>query len=973
MLWWVISENEQAPLAEGPERVVRFAVAQSSDAVRLGVELQSPMFLDAPPDVLARSTPVDCQIEPIGGSGTQFRYVLVVDPPANPTQDDQVIIDLAGPEDSAVPPCRVVLRRSTCRIASALLGEEGEQGGGLDPETIAALRWHGWGRYAAVVGLKRFLTGRGGGKVLVVRPRLRAPDASASTLESSGPPEVLADAWGSALLVKTGKTEHVRKEWDRGRAFLADRLHPFLARSEAYLAIRTPMTGETPSEPPARAALICSFLGGDLLHPEPLDELLRGVTDLARCRKLLDQVFAILAPWQAPAEAHPLGRWRRVYRGNENDWLLFGKFDLTRETTTGKPYGRDAFSAGLRWDTSFIKGKHLADHLMGKNRDGLLYRLREIEVRYALTHGDLNPRNILCDGDDVWLIDFAQAGVAPVLADYARLEANLRLWCLPLRPAGDNVEDAARAFECRLLDHFLGSEGGLAPTVEQAARLGAEPGDLLRIAHAIAHIRRRAAAHCLSVYPDRRDYLAVLYLTVLSVLQYAGGRNDPPENHRVLVSLAWVLEEALNRLLGRTPFDRKRTTLNPINLLSAGWLLSPGAPRRVVYFLDRDDGRRALEPLAATRGVLQSQRHHLDVFEHTLLVLAYVEALLGDPLAGFLDPAALDVKVADSLAEQGIALLPIPAPSAHPAPTDVSGLKDFLEPIKECLANALKDEPSRLVLKWAALLHDVGKPGTRCLNTEAKPYKVQFLGHELYGLELLARHLEHLFPDERVRRRLEWLIEHHHRHHQLGDGYKHEPTEALDAAPGHSPAKPSQRLRSLLDGLNRMDVTNAEFKRLCKFFEETPESLAEFPLLILFGFADTLACRGPESLTSVADVARVDLALLAAWISAPWLRARERENQKEQDDHHELFHNLCHQLRVESGRSAEDWKPIWQAAMSELRPWFRREQAAGHMPVQAGRIPPELEQKARELLKQGPRLSSKRKATRAAESDPTSP
>jgi hypothetical protein len=956
MLWWVISDDEQAPWAEGPEGVVRFAAAQSGDAVRLGLELQSSTPLDAPPEVSARATPVGCRVEPPAGGGTRFRYVLVVDPPENPEQDDQVIIDLAGPEGSAVPTCRVVLRRSTCRIESALLGQD-QDGDGLDPETVAALRWHGWGRYAAVAGLKRFLTGLGGSDVRVVRPRLRAPDAPASTLESSGPPEVLANAWGSALLVKTGVAAWVREEWDRGRTFLADRLHPFLARSEAFLAIRTPMAGEAGSEPPARATLISSFLGGDLIHPEPLDEVLRGATDLARGRTLLDRVFAILAPWQAPAETHPLGRWRRVYRGNENDWLLFGTFDLTRETSTEKPYGRDEFAAGLRWDTSFIKGKHLAEHLMGKKRDGLLYRLRQIEVRYALTHGDLHPRNILCDGDHVWLIDFAQAGVGPVLADYARLEANLRLWCLPLRPAGENIEDAARAFETRLLDHFLGSEGGLAPTAALAARLGAEPDDLLRIAHAIAQVRRCAAAHCLPVYPDRRDYLAVLYLTVLSLLQYAGRRRDPPENYRVLVSLAWVLEEILNRLLDRTPFDRKRTTLDPMYLLSADWLLPPGAPRRVVYFLDRDDGRRALEPLAATRGVLQSQRHHLDVFEHTLLVLAYVEALLDDPLAGLLDPARLDDRVARALAKQGIPLLPIPAPSADPAPTDVSGLEGFLEPIRECLADAVKDEPSRLVLKWAALLHDVGKPGTRCLNTEAEPFKVQFLGHELYGLELLGEFLAHLFPDERVRRRLEWLIEHHHRHHQLGDGYKPEPAE---------------RLKSLVNGLNTLDVANEELRGLARLC--APESagyLPEFPLLILFGFADTLACRGPESQTSVSAVARIDLALLASWIAAPRLRAREREVEQKQKDSDQSFRVLCDQLRVESGRTPEEWKPIWQAVMSELRPWFGREQRARREQGQSGPFLPDLEQKARELLKQGPRPRSKRPATRAEEPDPT--
>ena len=46
MLWWVISDDEQGPQAEGPEGFVRFAVAQGGDAVRLGLELQSSTPLE---------------------------------------------------------------------------------------------------------------------------------------------------------------------------------------------------------------------------------------------------------------------------------------------------------------------------------------------------------------------------------------------------------------------------------------------------------------------------------------------------------------------------------------------------------------------------------------------------------------------------------------------------------------------------------------------------------------------------------------------------------------------------------------------------------------------------------------------------------------------------------------------------------------------------------------------------------------
>ena len=38
-------------------------------------------------------------------------------------------------------------------------------------------------------------------------------------------------------------------------------------------------------------------------------------------------------------------------------------------------------------------------------------------------------------------------------------------------------------------------------------------------------------------------------------------------------------------------------------------------------------------------------------------------------------------------------------------------------------------------LKWSALLHDVGKPGTRAVKKTKDGLKVVFQGHEVYGLQ----------------------------------------------------------------------------------------------------------------------------------------------------------------------------------------------------------------------------------------------
>ena len=518
----------------------------------------------------------------------------------------------------------------------------------MQEQTLAALRWRAWRRYSQLVGLKRFSSGLSGSDVLVFRPCLRQPDAGDS-LGSSAPLSFLNDSWGSWLLVKTGKTADIHQEWNRFDILLRDRLTPFLARLEVWLPTLPP-GGDDP-EP--RSTLIASFLGGDLVRAEPLEQFLRSCADVKRCCQVLDRVFAVLEPWYATGVPAPLHRWPRVFRPvdqqefpdqfnaitDARQWLLFNKFDFSlkhsadrqHERGPDNPDGREEFTAGLRWDTSFIKGEHLHHYLLGQ-RDGLLYRLMKIKARFSLAHGDLNPRNVLCDEDNVWLIDFEHTGVAPSLGDLARLEVNLRLWCLSLEPRRENVEEAATGLELHLLDHFHGSEGGLEPVRRYAAGLGADPDELLKIAHCIAHVRRRAAALCVHDYADRRDYLTVLYLTILSLLPYADKEDARPANFRMLLSLAWVLEDTLAAILGIAPFDRRKGPLQPVHLLHAEWLRPEKAPQRVQYLMDSPDGALALAPLAATRGVTQNPAHHLDVFDHTLLVLAYVEGIRHDPV-----------------------------------------------------------------------------------------------------------------------------------------------------------------------------------------------------------------------------------------------------------------------------------------------------------------------------------------------------
>jgi len=123
---------------------------------------------------------------------------------------------------------------------------------------------------------------------------------------------------------------------------------------------------------------------------------------------------------------------------------------------------------------------------------------------------------------------------------------------------------------------------------------------------------------------------------------------------------------------------------------------------RLLAVPDPADGIRMLErsgvlavvlpEVAALRGVEQSGYHHLDVYEHTLQVL-------------------------DAVADIG----------AHPA----HYLPEHAALIDERLVRVVGDDlPSWLVLRLAALFHDVAKPQTRSVAADGR---IGFMGHDAEG------------------------------------------------------------------------------------------------------------------------------------------------------------------------------------------------------------------------------------------------
>jgi poly(A) polymerase len=125
--------------------------------------------------------------------------------------------------------------------------------------------------------------------------------------------------------------------------------------------------------------------------------------------------------------------------------------------------------------------------------------------------------------------------------------------------------------------------------------------------------------------------------------------------------------------------------------------------------------------LAALHGVEQSQFHHLDVHGHTLEVLRELIGL-----------------------ERGL--------------ERVFG-EDVVQRVAAVLEEPLADELTRgQALRFAALLHDIGKPATRDVRPDGR---VTFIGHDSVGEELVTGVCRRLRTSERLREFVGKITRHH--------------------------------------------------------------------------------------------------------------------------------------------------------------------------------------------------------------------
>jgi len=156
-------------------------------------------------------------------------------------------------------------------------------------------------------------------------------------------------------------------------------------------------------------------------------------------------------------------------------------------------------------------------------------------------------------------------------------------------------------------------------------------------------------------------------------------------------------------------------------------LATPAAVRGVEMLGELGAAAIVLPEIEALRGVEQSRFHHLDVYGHTLEVLAETVALS--------------------------------SPGAAEASWPGRPFGGHGEAVAALLAEPLADELTRgEALRWAALLHDAAKPLTRAVRPDGR---VTFIGHDVRGAALAREVLGRLRASERLRAHVAALVAHH--------------------------------------------------------------------------------------------------------------------------------------------------------------------------------------------------------------------
>lgn len=172
--------------------------------------------------------------------------------------------------------------------------------------------------------------------------------------------------------------------------------------------------------------------------------------------------------------------------------------------------------------------------------------------------------------------------------------------------------------------------------------------------------------------------------------------------HRLAATLGYTLDGPTAAAIARNRRGIARSAAERIAAELDAIMASPRAHAAIQDMAASGLLFEVLPELAAGAGVEQPRSHHLDVLGHSLEALFQIEALIARPEGG------------------------------------LPGCGELVHPY-------LARQENVLVVKWAALLHDVGKPATRSLGV-GPDSRITFHQHERVGVGLV----------ETLGRRLRW-------------------------------------------------------------------------------------------------------------------------------------------------------------------------------------------------------------------------
>ena len=227
----------------------------------------------------------------------------------------------------------------------------------------------------------------------------------------------------------------------------------------------------------------------------------------------------------------------------------------------------------------------------------------------------------------------------------------------------------------------------------------------------------------------------------------------------------------------------------------------PAASMRALEMLDVFP--HLLPELSELKGVEQSIPHIYDVWEHTLRVLEYLEAIL----------AALEAERSSEEISDPLTVMLL------------SHLGRFRKQFATHFSESLNiDRSVRAALFFAALYHDVEKPATKSMHEAGR---IRFFDHDVRGTEVAAKRGQAFNLSNDEVERIKTIIKNHMRFHFFAsrmEGNKQEPSR----------------------------------KAIYRFFRDSGEAGVD---LVLLGLADLRGMRGPaiaqETWISALEVAKI--------------------------------------------------------------------------------------------------------------------